>query len=980
MRRAALAVLLFFTAALASPAPQPSESDEPHTSQQWGTITMFHGLPSPNVRAIAQDTEGMLWFGTDGGLVRYDGLRLERIALGGPSPSVRALAVDAKGNLWAGTDAGAFVRRAQVFLPVPTTADHPVTAILPEASGAVHLASERGTIFTAAIDADRHIVVTSYGPERAPLLRRADGEPLPLAALGRRDATLLVGTHGRALLLAESGRVSEPPDPDRPFFVNAIAGDASGRLWVGADTSAGGRGLFVLDRTKTRALDVPTGSVSALCANGRGRLWIGSRDRGLFEVRDDRAVSHITTETSGGALPSNHVFAVFVDRDGVVWIGTERGICRYDPGAPAVQQLGATPSGNFIHALLVAKDGRLWAGTQRGLFVQDVGRRTWRAALNFGARTTVYALAETADGRLLAGTPGGLYLGGNSGTRWTLIRSADAGMGSSAESVRAVRVFKGAAYLATYGRGLERLDGTERVTLWPAAGDDRARRDVVSLSVADEALWIGTAAAGVFVRRGDQVTRDDSLSALGTVWSVVASADGALWIGADRGLYRRLHDRLDAIVTGQEIRDVLVDDEDPPRVWCATARSGLLKVTYDSGTDIVTSRLATDYGLPSNSVYTMALTENNGSQTATLLIGTNRGLALYEPGRTPPGLRLIRVLGRRPYAPEEWPALHLEYPQNSLLVEMAAIGSRTYPEHFQYVFTLTDASGRTLRTRLSHEGQLATDSLPPGAYCLQARAFDVDLRSSAPLSLCFDVAKAPMPWTSIGLAALLAGALLALTWGYRQNRRLVAANVALSETRRQLVQETENERRRIARDLHDQTLADLRNLLLQAEPYRAAVESISTEVRRICEDLSPSVLANVGLAPALEWALEESVRHLPPERACRTTFSCSGDLAEQLSLDGTAEIQIYRIVQEVLSNVARHARATEVRLAITVSPDGALEITVEDNGGGFDERRARTGRGLTNVRSRASLVAAEVEWRGRTGGGTVFRLCRERDQ
>jgi two-component system, NarL family, sensor histidine kinase UhpB len=236
------------------------------------------------------------------------------------------------------------------------------------------------------------------------------------------------------------------------------------------------------------------------------------------------------------------------------------------------------------------------------------------------------------------------------------------------------------------------------------------------------------------------------------------------------------------------------------------------------------------------------------------------------------------------------------------------------------------------------------------------------------------VARAPMPWTSISLAALLAGALLALTWGYHQNRRLSAANVALSETRRQLVQETENERRRIARDLHDQTLADLRRLLLQAAPYRDAVESISTEVRRICEDLSPSVLANVGLAPALEWALEESVRHLPPESPCRTTFVCPVDLGERLALEPAAEIQIYRIVQEALSNVARHAQAREVRLALALAEDGALEIAVEDDGRGFDARTVARGHGLANMRTRASLVGAQVAWTPRVGGGTVFRL------
>jgi signal transduction histidine kinase/ligand-binding sensor domain-containing protein len=972
MRRAGLSLLLLLVPALARSAEPPPDVDEPRTQPQWGAITMFHGLPSPNIRAIAQDADGILWFGTDAGLVRYDGLRLERAALGGSSGAVRALSVDAKGNLWVGTESGAFVRRTAGFVALPGTADHAIASILPGPDGVVQLASGRGTIFNAVAVAGADVTVSSYGPEQAPLLRGTGEGPLPLAALGRRGSTLLVGTRGRGLLLVESRRVSELPDPDRPFFVTAVASDAASHVLLGAETRAGGRGLFVLEETKTRALDIPTGPVSSLVFDGRGSVWVGTRDRGIFEVQGGRAAAHITFETSGGALQSNHVLSTFADRDGVLWIGTDRGVCRYDPGAPRVQRLGATPRGNFIHALLAAKDGRLWAGTQRGLFVRDARGRAWGTVETLGPLTTVYSLAETEDGHLLAGTPGGLYEATANGALWTLVGPRSGSAPASNESVRAVRIFKGAPYLATFGRGLERVFGSERIAVWPGPGEDPTLRNVVSLSVAGDALWIGTTDAGTFVLRGDQVARDAGLSALGTVWSVAAGTDGALWIGTDRGLYRRVRDRIDPIVGGQEVRAILAD-KGGTSVWCATTRSGVLRVALEPGTGVVTSRLATDYGLPSDSVYAMAAVPA-ATGTTGLALGTNRGLAVYEPGQTPPGLRLVRVLGRRPYPPEEWPALHLEYPQNSLLVEAAALGSRTYPEHFQYVFALKASDGRTLRGRVSHDGQFVAESLSPGAYCLEVRALDVDLRSSAPLSLCFDVAKSPVPWTSISLAALLAGALLALAWGYGQNRRLVVANTALSETRLQLVQETENERRRIARDLHDQTLADLRRLLLQAPSHRDAVESISTEVRRICEDLSPSVLANVGLAPALEWALEESVRHLPPDATCQATFSCAGDIGDRLSLDPAVEIQIYRVVQEALSNVARHAHAATVHLAVALDGDGTLEITVEDDGRGFDEPSAPTGRGITNVRSRASLVGAEVSWRSRPGGGTAFRL------
>jgi signal transduction histidine kinase len=316
-------------------------------------------------------------------------------------------------------------------------------------------------------------------------------------------------------------------------------------------------------------------------------------------------------------------------------------------------------------------------------------------------------------------------------------------------------------------------------------------------------------------------------------------------------------------------------------------------------------------------------------------------------------------------------------------VQAAALGSRTYPERFQYAFSLEDGRGRSVSHTLSRDGQFAAESLQPGRYRVTARALGTNLVASAPVTLDFQVAGAPVPWPSIALAALLACALLALAWGAAQNRRLRAANATLSETRLQLVQETENERRRIARDLHDQTLADLRGLLITlqasapgATGVRDDVEATASEVRRICEALSPSVLENVGLTAALEWALDETLRRRPKDQPLRGSFTCGDDLADRLLLEPAAEIQIYRIVQETLANAARHSGARELRLAVDLSPDATLEIALDDDGCGFDPGAARQGRGLSNIRSRASLIGAQVDWRRRDTGGTRFLLRR----
>ena len=254
----------------------------------------------------------------------------------------------------------------------------------------------------------------------------------------------------------------------------------------------------------------------------------------------------------------------------------------------------------------------------------------------------------------------------------------------------------------------------------------------------------------------------------------------------------------------------------------------------------------------------------------------------------------------------------------------------------------------------------------------------------------FVIASAPFPWTSTALSFFLALALVAIWWGFRQNKRLAGTNQLLVETRTQLASETESERRRIARDLHDQTLSDLRRLMLLTDQLPASetnnghvkpskireeIESVSTEIRRICEDLSPSALANVGLGAALEWALADAVALQPSEKKFEYEFACDSGTEEMLRLTPSDQIQIYRIVQEAVSNICRHSAATWVKLAVAIDVSGDLLINVEDNGCGFDAKRlAKMGRGLTNIRSRASLIEASVHWSARPGGGTEFTL------
>jgi signal transduction histidine kinase len=574
--------------------------------------------------------------------------------------------------------------------------------------------------------------------------------------------------------------------------------------------------------------------------------------------------------------------------------------------------------------------------------------------------------------------------------------------------VRALAQFQGEVYVGTYGRGVERLDAAGRTLVWPVVQGNAQEREVVHLH-ADKSgrLWIGTALAGVFVFDGRETKSLPALEKLrgSAVWSIADGGDDHLWLACARGLYLYHAGRLDEVAQGFDARSVIAaTDPSSPQAgaWCATAGGGLLRVLMNDQLGAVVSRIDAEQGLPSQSAF--ALLSTRGDQGAeTLLIGTNRGVARYSPGSVAPVLSPVRISGQRIHELSELKGgLHLDYPQNSLLLDVAATSSRTYPEQFQYAFLLTDGAGRVIKKKFSHDAQFTMESLKPGNYHVLVRAFSKDLVVSEPLAFEFAVAGAPFPRTIVALSVLLALALLALWWGYHQNRRLARTGATLTDTNRQLADarmqlanETEAERRRIARDLHDQTLADLRHLLMLTdqlpanghEPkasvppatpavFRSEIESISNEIRRICEDLSPSVLENVGFSAALEWALSNAVAHSPTERKFEYEFVADEGLDERVNFSRATEMQIYRIVQEAVSNLARHSSATHARLAVTTSDAGEFTLTLDDDGRDFDpqHRRIKQGRGLTNIRARASLIEADVNWKRRKGGGTQFTL------
>jgi signal transduction histidine kinase len=225
-----------------------------------------------------------------------------------------------------------------------------------------------------------------------------------------------------------------------------------------------------------------------------------------------------------------------------------------------------------------------------------------------------------------------------------------------------------------------------------------------------------------------------------------------------------------------------------------------------------------------------------------------------------------------------------------------------------------------------------------------------------------------------------------------QVNRLIEQYANLRQMRGQLVSQiseaaAQEERNRLARDLHDSikqqvfsmsvsAAAAYAHLTTQPEAARAALQDVKTsaqeamvEMRALLQQLSPAPLEKSGLVQALRDQCEAL--------AYRTGASVTPQfsaLPPDDRLPAGAQEALFRIAQEALSNIARHARASTIHLQLTAGPDGPLELRVQDDGQGFDPNSPAVGMGLANIHSRSAAIGAAVHIDSAPGHGTTLTV------
>jgi two-component system sensor histidine kinase UhpB len=226
------------------------------------------------------------------------------------------------------------------------------------------------------------------------------------------------------------------------------------------------------------------------------------------------------------------------------------------------------------------------------------------------------------------------------------------------------------------------------------------------------------------------------------------------------------------------------------------------------------------------------------------------------------------------------------------------------------------------------------------------------------------------------------GASLDVTEQRHSESALRQAAQDLHALTRKLVQAEEGERRRIARELHDSVGQALSALNINLDIIHRGAQALPEALRRRLEDASvlvdrtlqsieavmaelrPPLLDEYGLAAALGWHVEEFIERTGIQ--VRLT-DAAGDAARDLRID--LGVALFRIAQEALNNVLKHARASAVRIELALA-GSQITLTVHDDGRGFDPAGLPRGRlGMTTMRERAEAAGGQLQVESAPGKG-----------
>ncbi len=987
------------------------------------------GLPDGEITAIEQTPDGYLWIGTAKGLARFDGTRFKSFKAGPGSvltdSQITSLLTGRDGTLWISTQDGSVIRRRNgkfenTQAPVDILIDQKTkrapgswlwdrrmrviegtegkdllddsTHLIGDAEGAVweyvsdgivaRLDGNNWKIFTPTNGLPGGGVKQLTADQEGRIWIEAGGrlyrfgsegwiynsnavsvdEPWPVFAPANhggmwvaepKEGSWLLGG-GQVRRFADGQWQSRPElIPTTPFSarstVTCLMEDRSGRIWYG--TAAGGVFFSSPDGNWERLIaknPFSQGYISCLFQDAQGNIWVGTVGDGLYRI----ALQPLAMLTLPPPLENAEISTISLAHNGAIWVGTAGfGLAQWYDDKFKIYGEAQGLSDPHVCTIFEDSQSNVWAGTSEGLF-QLKNQRFTSVAGPPEMSNWVKALFEDHHRRLWIGTLGGLICLQDGHFKVFHLRP-DQGYCD----IRSITEdASGNIWIGTIGQGLFCLPNDQPEKLHRV--EDYPATDARSLFYSkDGSLWVGSWGEGLIRKYQNAFTiftTDDGLPS-DRIQSIIDDDGGRLWLSTDNGIVGFLP---------QAIENYRRGDNPPPSYEHVSLSEGLANRSCSGSGKPVSARLA------------------NGI----LLFPDYEGIAELNP-RTAATEPLLPTVLLEEVLADGKPLVAA--PGGELRVSSSA-------RRIEFDYTAPDLTlQHNLNFRYKLEGldhnwveaggqNVAYYSqLKPGRYQFQVMVGGSDgvwhgMTHAANLYVV------PRLWERHWIQASGGGIFVcALVSGivWRQRRKFL-----LQVERLEMQEAVEKERRRIARDLHDELGARLTATALQGE-LAAQDGTISDSAKFELNFMNRRVRQLIGSVDEVVWTTDPQNDSLPNLAAYLCDYietflapvgiGCRLDVdpdLPNLPLPALARRNLLLGSKEALTNCVRHANARIIYFKIHLK-DHLLNIEISDDGGGFafDGMRAG-GKGLLNIKSRMELIKGEATIRSAIGKGTTVLL------
>jgi signal transduction histidine kinase/ligand-binding sensor domain-containing protein len=967
--------------------------------------TTADGLAGNTIDRIVTDSHGFLWFCTREGLSRFDGYQFYNFGVvqglpGGANDLLEA----ADGDYWIATRNG-LARfhpaspqpRFEILLPRDPKA-RVVFALAADPAGGMWVGTQGGLYHLDPASGQWQL-----RPVDAGMTGRDWEDTFVDALLVDRSGALWAGTRNGLYHRFPDGRWEHNQGGRSQAVITTLLQDRQGRLWAGtlrglcrisADRSLAGRPL---EGTCTAKRDLAGEPIESLFESSDGALWAATPS-GLAVYRVLNGRESFERYTARNGLPgSGGILSLGQDRAGNMWMGAQGAIRVAKGGFRTYTRQDGLDNDN-IRSILETPAGQLC--------VVSVGSGTGAKPVNcYDGRKFIairphipptiedwgwskgHLAFQARSGEWWVPTAIGVFRFPPLSTAVALERARPKAVYAPGESVYAIfEDARGAIWISTQipavtggvrANGLARWDPSRGVLERYPAGDP-IRSDVLATAFAQDRagnVWIGLNTGGILrFREG----RFQTIPPGSRTWVTALYADrqNRLWVAGNQGVTR-----IDDPTAAQ------------PHMVDYTVTNGLSSNLVVSITEDLLGRiyLGTGHGVdciyPGDVPHVRHYTNSEGlarggvvaafcDRHGVLWFGTREGLSRLEPEPeqrrpAPPvlvsGLRIrgapypISALGETSLT-----GIELSSDRNQLGLEFVGLGFGAGGAlRYQYRLDGTDPDW-SLET---DQRTVNYANLSPGSYRWQVRALTSDGIASPSATVAFTIlAPVWQRWWMRLLMLLAVSSLLYSVYRYRMARLL----------------EVERLRTRIATDLHDDIGSTLSQIALLSEvaQRRPAAEEREERLADIA-NLSRELVDSMS---DIVWAIDPEQDRLGDlshrmRRFASDLFSHNGSRV-RLDVPGEdqnphigADIrrQVFLIFKESLHNTARHAGCTEVHLKLGLA-DGWLELSIADNGRGFDLRHAGHGHGLASMRRRAAHLGGSLVVESAPGHGTTVHL------